>query len=435
MSSRESEALRKAICKSLAAAVREDPWQGRIEPQAFFMAVNQHYDRLYAEGRFNLVPLFGALSEQLSPSELIDLFLVFQRQLAKLGVAATVPKAVEDRLEALLADPPSNAFNEVDAELQTSEFVLVEPGRIAEAMPLSLSQDLSEKRLSPSLRREITQAAVNAVQFSPIGERISPGRFAYLVDSHFDELYDGESFRFDPILTGLRAMPGVADRDIFPVVQMMRQQLGSKQIAVKTMDLNVSEADAAWAMGQAEARRELLRSSRPSQDLGPGRASGDGIATKQASSAEDPGPPLSVPASLTRDIEINHGPQPRKRPWRAIGLGGLLILILVLSFVFRTNKNLDPADYQSGLPLLEAKLVDGAFIGTLDDAAWSALSLSEQKARFEAFCAQIRHERRVPELQIRDSQHRLVVIAQDKGLRAADIIWKRQAPGSASAAP
>lgn len=398
---------RKAICKSLAGVVRAGDLSARIDHHGFFMMLNANYEVLYRDGVLHLDPLYRALEPSFELKELIELFVRFERVLLQLGVEVSLPPQVAAIPEEVRRGP-AHGPDEFDEELKTSEFMLMSEGEVAERMSLPLRGPGEAALLPPALRREVTQAAVNAVRQAPVGRHIDAAQFAFLVDSNFDQLCDGQRFDFQPILDGLREIPGLLDRDIFPAVVLLRQALRPMEIEVPDVPLDVDEADAVVLMHDIEARRteRQLRELRPSKDL--------------------PAPSESKPARAPARV-IEPKPPEAARSWRPAAL--VTVLLCLLGFLAWTTLGggVDPQGHEDSIPLSAARLESGAYIGTVDPSWW-AVPAEERPDRLRRFTAEIRAEGHLPNLQLWDASGQLVVINQGKRLVGSKRFLTEAAP-------
>ncbi len=84
---------------------------------------------------------------------------------------------------------------------------------------------------------------------SPCGSRISRQRFTETLEAHFDALFDGRSFSFDPVLKALLRVQGVSEQDLFVPLVNISGQLGAFEVELVFPELSLSE----------QARRNLLQ--------------------------------------------------------------------------------------------------------------------------------------------------------------------------------
>lgn len=404
MAASDPATLRKAILKTLAGVLRVSTLSEAIDHRGFFMMLNANYSVLYRDGTLYLDPLYRALAAKFPEAALVELFLRFEQALTQLGVPVCPPPAI-----AALPSEVRQAHAALDQDFEaekTDEFVLAE-GEVAARMSLPLSGAHTPQLLPPALRQEITQAAVNAVRQTPLGQHIHPGQFGFLVDSNFEQLCDGQRFDFTPILTGLRDIPGVQDRDIFPAVQLLRRSLRTMDIEVPEVPLKVADDEAVLIMHEVErslqARGPRSQPSRPITGERPRPTTGE----LRSPTGELPGEAKELSPKKLQPIR-----------WRPVLLGTILLVILAVGLSAWFGGQIRVDAYRSSVPLRAATVEGGAFTGQLSDVWWT-IPPAERPARLKRFTAQIRDQGHLPNLQIWDARGQLVVINRGRRLEGS----------------
>ncbi len=408
---------KRALCRALTQVLSNSTLRVTIDPKSFFMMLSTNYPVLYRSGRFDLGPVWDALVAQSPSEELYGLFLGFQRAGASLGISVALPPAVA----ALSLEQQQSRLDRFYGTHDSAEVELSYDGLMSEAdrrAPTLGTGDL-KPFVPEDLRRTVIQGVTSAIKNSPIGSKLESAQLAYLVDQNFDDLCDGQTFQFQPILDGLRQLPGFKDADVLPGIVRLEAFLRDQRLVLQPLDLKIDPIEKARLLEDQAKVEKAAREAAAAPPLRiPNSNTGGGTPPRPLPAQEPPGQESARERRL-RKWGLH---RIQSRTWRIIRLSVLMAMLLGgLGFAWftRPNRELDVDTFQGTVPLKQVALVDGTFSGVLDDARWWTLSIKERDARYKAFEQILQRKGWVPNAQVRDTQNRLVITTSGPRLKGA----------------
>lgn len=405
---------KKEVCRTLTNVVRRSPLAGQIDPKSFFVMLNNNFSMLYRNSTLDLAPVWDALTDSNPAPPIYGLFLAFEDAAAERGFQVALPAAVggldgaqRQAYAELLAAGHQPDLPDI-VELTDDAFFATDPS--ATAIPLSLgSQDL-KPFIPDDFKREIVQVVVQCLKIAPVGAKLDSGQLAYLVDSNFEDLCDGRSFDFAPILGGLRQLDGVTDSDVYVGVVHLERALAERNLVLEPLQMDVDAELAERLMQEAErlARQRAEEAAREARTK----------TLDTPAPAAPPKPILEVPrgANATEQRLSRWGltmlSSRRMRILRQLMLAAALVVVTVTGWLTRPDRGLDVDGFAASVPMKTAELRDGVFYGQVDDSKWWSLEPAVRKQRVKALEAYMASQGWIPNSQIRDSKGRLVMIGK-----------------------
>lgn len=400
-----------------------------LDPKAFFMMLNANYAVLYRDGVFDLTPLWEALAQQHEEESLVRLFLRFASTLQAHGLSVALPPVIAglspEQQQAYLEAVGGSASSEAQTVSLTDEL----EGLSSDA-PNPPLVELEAADLRPHLdgeaRREIVSAVIQAVKAAPVGERVDTSQLAYLVDSNFDTLCDGQTFDLDPILGGLRDLGNVYDRDLYLAPALLKEALRPYGINVSHQKLDVSDAEGRQLLeihhrARAKAKRDVMIAVNRNADQPAG----------PPSASVEPLPRAQAREEKLREMGLGAANPVLVRRIRLAVLATLLVLIGLPSYLLRPDRELPLSPYEGTVPLKSAELMNHTFFGVLDGAKWWPLPFDQREKRLRAFEAIIKQEGLSAGLHIVDAKKQLVITGVGAGrLRGAPFLMRGRADGT-----
>ncbi|MBK6686764.1 MAG: hypothetical protein IPG45_20025 [Deltaproteobacteria bacterium] len=402
--------LKKQVCRTLTNVLKASSLREQIDPKAFFLMVNSNFALLFHTGKLDLSPIYDALLPQHGPDLLDGFFVQLAEAATNLGLEVGLPRqlaaqTIEERQAA------QQRFSmTVDGDLSRSEI----SSSGLTPLPALLADDALKPLISDELRRNVVQATVNAIKGAPVGKRVDSAQLAFLIDSNFDQLCDGETFDFQPILDGLRGLGAIDDSEIYVAVVKLRSSL--QELKLQLSEVKLSVDDTLGARLVADAKRAEARTS----------AEAYTVATTKTSSIDLPKPEEKRAANKEerlRDLGLGKG---NSRTFRLIRMGlmaAVLVVTAVVAFLTRDNRPLDAADLGGAIPLRSAELRDGALLLVVDDSQWYSLPSKERHAKLEALEAILNSKGLTNDMQGRDSKGRLIITAKGPGALSGAVFF------------
>lgn len=391
--------LKKQVCRTLTNVLKASSLREQIDPKAFFLMVNSNFALLYQGGKLDLSPIYDALLPQHGQDLLDGFFVQLAEATTHLGLEVGLPRqlaaqTIEERQAA------QQRFSmTVDGDLSRSEI----SSSGLTPLPALLADDALKPLFSDELRRSVVQATVNAIKGAPVGKRVDSAQLAYLIDSNFDQLCDGETFDFQPILDGLRGLGAIEDSEIYVAVVKLRSSLQELKLQLSEVKLSVDDTLGARLM--ADAKRAEARAS----------AEAYTVATTKTSSIDLPKPEEKRAANKEERLrEMGLGKEDSKvvRRIRIAVWVVLLTGIAAVAFITRGTRPMDEQTLGTVIPLKSAELRDGALQVVINDSGWYKLSTKERAQKLEDFEALLNSKDLIDDMQARDSRGRLVIAAR-----------------------
>ena len=395
-----------------------------IDPKAFFMMVNTNFGVLHHGGQIDLAPLWNAMAVSQPPAALHGVFLKFAESAEHLGLGVALPPQVAsldetERLAALQRFSSNGATDVVFGE--SGSFDALEPLPAEGASQLALATGDLVPFVPEETRRQITQHVVYAVKSAPVGQAVDAHHLAYLVDSNFEDLFDGQQFDVNPILSALRERGDFNDEDVYVAIVRLEQKLQGMGYAIAPVTLEVDPSRAQGLLEDAE-----LRERHAAQEAANAVAQTRARSGSQVPEIGEPVPDESSEKKTRRDRSLEKygikksGLSKRARVIRYAMLGVAAVAVGVFGVVTWPNRVLDTDDFATTIPLARAEVLSNGLQGVLEDDAWWSLSPEERTARLGSFREYVKRRGIANDLQIRDGQDRVVVAAtRDGHIRAA----------------
>lgn len=391
--------LKKQVCRTLTNVLKASSLREQIDPKAFFLMVNSNFALLFQGGKLDLSPIYDALLPQHGPDLLDGFFVQLAEAATNLGLEVGLPR----QLAALTIEERQSAQQRfsltVDGDLSRSEI----SASGLTPLPALLADDALKPLISEELRRSVVQATVNAIKSAPVGKRVDSAQLAFLIDSNFDQLCDGETFDFQPILDGLRGLGAIEDTEIYVAVVRLRSSL--QELKLQLSEVKLAVDDTLGARLLADAKRAEARAA----------AEAYTVATTKTSSIDLPKPEEKRAANKEERLrEMGLGKEDSKLG-RRIRIAVWVILLAglgTLAFFTRANRPMDEQALGTVIPLKRAELRDGALQVIIDDSGWYKLSTKERAEKLEAFEALLNSKDLIDDMQARDAKGRLVIAAR-----------------------
>ncbi|MGF1511448.1 MAG: hypothetical protein ACFB9M_18300 [Myxococcota bacterium] len=363
-------------CRGLTSVLRCSPLAQDIDPKAFFMMLTTHYPALAHQDGLDLTPVYQALLTSADESRLLPLFLAFEEKGNRLGVRLKLPPRVaslsEDERHRLLElfRKESRASSDVSADVNSDT----------------------------ETKRKVIQHVMSGLRSSPSGSYMEASQLEYWLHEHIGQIFDGKFLNPQHLVTLLRDQ-SFSDEEIFVSISFAQHKLKALDVILLEPELSVA----------SEHREQLIQ--RAKEAIRPKVRTPSGVAEP---SKED----LDHQARLE---DLGLGIEQRNPGRRqVVRIGALLTfggLAGALAYIFRPNRPMDPAAFAETVPLSEAALYEGAFIGVLDLGAWRKIPPSEREARVRAFGEALRGRSLLPNLQVRTPEGELVIVSASGQVR------------------
>jgi hypothetical protein len=422
---------KKAVCTKLTGVLKKSPLGQAIDPKAFFMMLNTNYPVLCTGEQLDLNPLWDAMKGQHADVQLFGLFLRFEEAGRSLSLRVTLPSPVA----ALTSSERSTyleqfMLNEATDDLQSPARPVSSAGR---AIPAPLPRDESSSNgrgispidladvpslmdfvpdltptplpetafagLDDEAKRRLVTNIVGILKSTDAGPSLRSAELSFVISSRFSTLCDGVNFFLPPLAEALREMPGVTEEHLYVAAVRLRVWLARMGMAL---------VEPAWTLDAATKERLEAEARR--------------VTAKPAPLViESPkGPPKEREKSQHYAVENKKTSKYLRYALYTLVLAAGLAVALSTSPV----KDLDRGPYAAAMPLIEAQLLNGAFVGTLDFDAWLKLDREKRAHAVEALEAVLKKENRLRGARVIHPRTHSVVMFDLKGqkLKAADSI-------------
>jgi hypothetical protein len=387
--------LKKQVSRTLTNVLKASALRDRIDPKAFFLMINSNFALLYQGNRLDLGPIHDALAPQHSDIRLEGFFAELAEAATNLGIEVGLPRAMQGMTTEEIQLAQADFQMSIDGDLSRAEI----SASGLTPLPSLLADDAIKPLISDDLRRQVIQATVQAIKTAPVGQKVDGAQLAYLIDNNFDQLCDGETFDFQPILDGLRELGTIDDTEIYVAVVKLRSSLQELKLNLSGVKLAVD--DTLGARLVADAKRHELRTA----DIAAT------VAATKTSSIDLPQPQEKRAENKEQELKRLGLGRENARRAKIIRMSALVMAMIMLgtfAFISRPNRGLDAAHYK-GLPMKSAELVEGNFVGVLDDTGWYKLDLKKRETHLREFEAEMRAAGLIQDLQVRDPKGRLCV--------------------------
>lgn len=210
-------------------------------------------------------------------------------------------------------------------------------------------------------QRRIISTLIGAVKSTEAGAAISAPQLSYFIGSRFRTLFDGQHFFFAPVYEALSELEGVTEEHIYQAAARFRKWLAR---------IGVQLVEPAWTL--PPEKRDMLEkqaSTLPVETYGQ-------TSTRPSEQPEAPKPRESFTSPTDTKQEA------RLRKWGLLGFGKrssvlrVALAAIVAVSVIVALELMDPirgADFEDEgavFPLSSAVMVEGKWMGILDDQAW-----------------------------------------------------------------
>lgn len=383
---------RKEIVAALTGVVKRSPLKDEIDPKTFFMMVSSNFQVLFQNGVLDLNPIWAALSAQHGPELLSGIFLKFEEALQALGVPARQPAPVS----ALSADDRAEALVRFDL--------------VPEALPL----EALAPAIPPERRQMIVGAIALAVRASPIGPYIGSTQLQYVVGNRLDEFSDGESVDFSVLRQMLLEVEGTEDTATYEVYLRLSKLLDKHGISVRECAFQLHDA--------------LKKDVEAEVEANPTPALYEGLADPTAAPKERHVPrPSEPPRPKNVQEQLERYGLPGARPERKLRFGTLLFaLALLISggaliFLFQPARTIDHKPYDALLPMTQARLLEGRFIGHLDVPRWTKLTPEQRTKALDALAERLKSENKLKTAAVVNEKGSLCIFPTQDGKLGMDL--------------
>jgi hypothetical protein len=412
---------KKAVCRTFVNVVKASPLAEAIDPKTFLMMLNSHFSVLYQGGTLHLAPIWDALAAAHAPESLFGLFLRFEQVSGELGIPVVLPRELAElspetrQIHLLRFTTPGPATD-------PSGFTpLMELEPVPGMAPPALLSTADLKPVVPDeTRRKVNVAVVQSIKSTPVGAKLDASQLAFLVDSNFDQLCDGTRFDFEGIHAAMREVPGVTDTDVYVAAVRLAEQLKVLGIQMELPVLQVKEA---------EVKALLAAPRRTSGVSDPRMSPPPAVTPKDGAKADAGGEKHARGKERLRSLGLGGADTQQTKLIRFATLAVLVVAAGGFAWLNRPSRDLDPGDYGDVIPLKEARLDSGVFQGELDMKAWKKLKYKQREQSVHAFEDRLREDGFIPNMQVRDDQNRIVIVAASGGkISAARVLLENDLP-------
>ncbi|MBI4814902.1 MAG: hypothetical protein HY791_01510 [Deltaproteobacteria bacterium] len=332
-----SDEHKKAVVKTLLGALQASPVAKAVDSKAFIMAVHNSFDAMYANGTIDLDPLWAQLSPQGIDPDVAALFFKFEADLSKIPLKVKAPRA--------LANLPPDQRR-----------------KLAGGRPASVAAPAAATPALSDVESQILVMLSTALRACPAGARISTGQLQAVVSSNYKSLFDGQTFKFDPVLEWLLAQPNVNEFDVYPGIVKFNHLLQERGLRMIEPRLKLSSAERAKSLAQAEPEH----------------------AKRPASTTTAPSQPNQVAAPTKPDAKKD------RKIALLISFIAISLVCGALAFVMRPARPFDIVPLKGVFPIASGELVNGKLFGVLDEPAWKALPPEKKAEAVKALEALLR---------------------------------------------
>lgn len=218
-------------------------------------------------------------------------------------------------------------------------------------------------------QRRIISTLIGAVKSTEAGAAISAPQLSYFIGSRFRTLFDGQHFFFAPVYEALSELEGVTEEHIYQAAARFRKWLAR---------IGVQLVEPAWTL--PPEKREMLEkqaSTLPVETYGQ-------TSPRPSEQPEAPKPRESFTSPTDTKQEA------RLRKWGLLGFGKrssvlrVTLAAMVAVGVIVALELMDPvrgADFEEEgavFPLSSAVMVEGKWMGILDEQAWLRMRASDR---------------------------------------------------------
>lgn len=349
------------------------------------MMLNTNYSALARDGQIDLVPIFEALRSGAAEDVLLPVFAKFEQKASEFGLVAQLPPP----LAAL--DPAERArlLERYEAQRGLTGTANLEP-------PDGPEDEAAE------FKRRVTNTFVQGFRNSPLGQRMDAGQLSYFLSEQLDDLLTANQLRVEPIVDALRQQ-GILDPEIYVAVARAQERL-------KTIDIDLIEPTLDI---RPEMKGQLLRRAKSLEAPPRARSSMDRGKTEEQSrkSLEE----FDIPTQKT---------PPGTGRWVRVGvLAVVLVGLAAGGYLTRPNREVPVGAFEQSIPLESARMVDGAFSGTIDWDRWNQLPVDEQRERLQRFETTIREKGWYADFQLRGRGDEVLVVPFENAVRASPKLY------------
>lgn len=411
---------KKAVCSSLVGVVRASPLSRAIDPKQFFMTMHGNFAVLYQNGTFDLAPLWNSLAAIHDKEALYGMFLRFGEVTQRLGVAVHQP----DEVTNLDAATQARYLNEFDKPSAAGADLLQGLGTPAggsngRSNPATATPDPpAASGISPTApdprapgnvpdetQQRIAWALAQALKATPLGDQINTGQVQFMVTSRFSEMCDGRTFDFNPVMGALRGLEGFEERAIYIGIVRFRSVLVSMGIEMRDPEMQMTQGE----------RDVLINDARSHADTDSFRVGG--LTPNIAIDAREAGllerPSKAPPGGDKKDRQLaEFGLKAEKkrlkfiRPLLILGVG---IALAVGVWWTRPIKELNASNYMALFPMTRAQLIDGIFVGHIDEVKWQGLTPAERRIKTKRLEDALKLDGFLKQAVVLDAERKVVV--------------------------
>lgn len=282
-------------------------------------------------------------------------------------------------------------------------------------------------------QRRIISTLVGALKATEAGPFLSAPQLSYFLASRFAMLCDGTNFFFQGVYDAVMELQGVEERHVYQAAVRFRRWLAR---------VGLQLVEPGWKLDVAT--RERLEDQANKVPLDTYSPIAKTMANAQPAPPAQPLPELPLGPSTAEERQDQRlrkwglrGLSPRQQIAIRAGIGAVLVAIaLVVRAALDPVSGLDAGNYRAVMPLSEAMLYEGKWIGTLDEARWTALPAERRSKALRDLADILGRENRITGARIISGTTKSVIGYDLKGtLRLSDEYMTRGLPPATSAAP
>ncbi len=249
--------------------------------------------------------------------------------------------------------------------------------------------------LSPEHEERLIEALVCTLESSPAGDKIESSQLTAIIRANLSTMCSGRTVAVDPVTDQLLEIPGVKAVELIRPMARFKAYLKHLQLDLHEPTFGLSLDVRASAMRSGPVETDLI-------ELFPIEATPTAVETRPAEPIRLPRQPFG------------------KSRWPA-ALLALILLIAGSGWAVRGGDTVDDTGYRALFPLTEVQILDGRWIGQLDEPRWSAMGDVERELAVERLRGRLDAEGRLlPNgVMVVDAEGRsLLAVGQNKHLHA-----------------
>jgi hypothetical protein len=396
---------KRVVCSALTNALRASVLKDAIDPNAFFMMVNANFALIYKDGTVDLGPLWDPLAAGRREEDLFVLFLKFGEAARDLGLQVQLPPRVRSGSGGGARTPPPAA--------KTPPPPVRSPGSAGSAstsgssLPAVRSSQGTPAPLASSLAQEIAAQLVNAFKTSPAAPKLNLSAVQAFVLGRFEELFDGKRFDINPILGAVMEIGSISEAEIYVGIVRFKSMLLAMDIEMVEPALTLDPATRARLVSEAQSETLVQPAVEPKE---PRKAPKAGI---PPSAFTDPKAPSPRTEQRLEQFGLKGQPAKKRAAIRTGVLAGVGVALIAAAWLMRPVREIDLGPYGEVFPLVRVRIIDGIFVGRIDEGRWASMDATSRNVAMKKLEAVLKTngylDEAHDEVTIVDSQGRMVV--------------------------